>query len=261
MTFVPPRRGHVVSFLLITLCGAWAAGEADAQLFGAREVGRSPTRRASPSLLNRASNDESSRRAPAGESGPPLESIGTIVDESARFLRGNRQATDFVGADTAESERFIGTQQSGLGEMIESAVDEGLEIETGEDANQTIEPVIPPRLLLNAPRLKLGFSAPAPREDEISVTVLRHLQATLPDLDSNSFEVSVEEGVAILRGSVASERDRKMAALLVGFEPGIGQVRNELTVASLSPSRTDSLSPSAPGGPSNSLSSPSSGLR
>jgi len=182
-----------------------------------------------------------------------------MIDEGARYVRGNREATDFVGADTAESGRFVGAQQSGLGELIESAVEEGMEIEVSDDANQAIEPVLPPRMLLNPPRLQLGFSAPLRPSAEITTTVLRRLQTTLPDLDPNLFEVSVAEGVAILRGTVASERNRKMAALLIGFEPGIARVQNDLTVAS--PSRPDEspLSPAA--APADPLPPPPDDLR
>jgi hypothetical protein len=243
-----------VAILFVAVTGVFHAGEAEAQLFGSRDIGRSVTRRARPSLSTRAAdgngsstNASGSSRAGAGATGEaraPLESIGTMVDEGARYVRGNREATDFVGADTAEAERFVGALQSGAGELIQSAVEEQLEIETAEDANQVIEPVLPPRMLLTPPRLQLGFSAPARPSVEMSATVLQHLQAALPSLDPNWFEVSVAEGVATLRGTVASERDRKMAALLVGFEPGIARVQNELTVAM--PVRQEDVPPAAP---------------
>jgi hypothetical protein len=165
-----------------------------------------------------------------------LESVGTMVDEDARFIRGNRDPSNFVGADTGEAERFIGAQQSGLGEVIEAAIAEGLESEVAEDANQVAEPVVPPRTLLNAPRLQVGFTSPLPAVDNLNATVEARLQQTLELSDSGRVEVLVEDRVAILRGTVPSERDRKMAGLLAGFEPGISRVRNELTVASSGPS-------------------------
>jgi hypothetical protein len=164
--------------------------------------------------------------------GPGLESIGTIVDEGARFIRGNRAVTDFVGADSAETARFVGMLQSGTGEQLQSAVDDNLGIDAGTDVNRVIEPVIPPRLRLNAPRLELGFVARQPPTELVQVTAVQRLQNRLPDLDPSLFEVSVADGVATLRGLVASERDRTMAALLLGFEPGIVRVQNELTVVS-----------------------------
>jgi hypothetical protein len=162
--------------------------------------------------------------------GPALETIGTIVDETARFIRGNRAATDFVGADSGEASRFVGMLQSGVGEQLQSAVDDNLAIEADTDVNRVTEPVIPPRLQLNAPRLELGFVARRQPAEWKQITAVQRLQTSLPALDPSSFEVSVVDGVATLRGTVVSERDRKMAALLLGFEPGIARVQNELTV-------------------------------
>ena len=201
--------------LAVALVGLWLVHDACAQQQGNRA--RAALRR--PGVAG-AQNAE----------GPALETIGTIVAETARFIRGNRAATDFVGADSGESSRFVGAIQSGLGEQLQSAVDENLGVETDTDVNRVTEPVMPPRLLLNAPRLELGFVARRPSEEWKQVTAVRQLQTSLPDLDPSSFEVSVVDGVATLRGTVVSERDRKMAALLLGFEPGIARVQNELTV-------------------------------
>ena len=206
--------------LILVLGGLGFASNADAQLFGERSVGRPVARR--PGAAN-------AQNAPA-PAGPTLESIGVMVDESARYVRGNREVTDFVGSAGTEGSRFVGALQAGAGELVQSAVDDSLQIETGTEVNRVIEPVIPARMRLNAPRLELGFSVRSQPADVMHPTVLRRLQTSLPGLDPGQFEVSVAEGVAILRGTVASERDRKMAALLVGFEPGIGRVQNELTV-------------------------------
>jgi hypothetical protein len=130
---------------------------------------------------------------------------------------------------------------------VQSAVDDSLQIETGVEVNQVIEPVIPARMRLNAPRLELGFPVRSQPADVMHLTVLRRLQTSLPGLDPSRFEVSVADGVAILRGTVASERDRKMAALLVGFEPGIGRVQNELTVENPAWTPETGSSPAADG--------------
>jgi len=41
---------------------------------------------------------------------------------------------------------------------------------------------------------------------------------------------SYENGAVVLRGSVATERDKKMMAKLMMLEPGVDSVRNELSV-------------------------------
>jgi len=55
--------------------------------------------------------------------------------------------------------------------------------------------------------------------------------ATRPPFKSVSIVPPVN-GVVILRGSVATEDDRKLAALIVRMEPGVRQVQNELEVKS-----------------------------
>ena len=204
---------------IVAIVGIWCASDASGQMFGDRRVARPTTQRAA------AGNAEE-------RAGPALESVGTIVDETARYVRGNRAVTDFVGSDSADASRFVGMHQSGLGEMLQSAVDDNLQVQTvAPDVNRVVEPVVPPRLRLNAPRLELGFVARPQNVQQTEVTVVRRLQSSLPTLDPDGFEVSVADGVATLRGTVASERDRRMAELLLSFEPGIGQIQNDLTVA------------------------------
>ncbi len=204
---------------MLAFVGIWCASDASGQVFGDRRGGRPLPPRPGP-----ASGQQ--------ETSPALESVGTIVDESARFLRGNRAVTDFVGADSADASRFVGMSQSGLGEMLQSAVDDNLRVETAaSEVNRVVEPVIPPRLRLNAPRLELGFVVRPQNAQQTEVTAVRRLQSSLPTLDPDWFEVSVADGVATLRGTVASERDRRMAELLLSFEPGIGRIQNDLTVA------------------------------
>ncbi len=45
--------------------------------------------------------------------------------------------------------------------------------------------------------------------------------------------VSMEGGVAVISGSVATARDRALIARLVSLEPGVGPIENRLTVAGL----------------------------
>jgi hypothetical protein len=155
-----------------------------------------------------------------------------MVDENARFIRGNRDATDFVGADAGEAQRFVGRQQAGQAqEEIRSAVDQ-LQVETATDANQTAGPTLPPRMRLNAPRLKVGFDFTPQADADIGTQLASRLQTALRQNGSRRIDVSVTGDEAVLRGEVASERERKLAELLVRFEPGITRVQNELQVRS-----------------------------
>jgi len=237
----------LVALSIVVLLGC--AGEATAQLFGQRNLGRPLSRRTSSS----AQSSSAAQRG-QGETDPRrlltesrFENVGT-VDESARYIRGNRQATDFVGSDLGETRGFVGSSQATeIGEeaAITSAIDD-LQIETAPDANLTAQPVVPTRTGMYPPRLQVGFDfKPRPR-GEISTKLVDRLGSALSLAESSSIEVLVEGDVAILRGEVPSERGRRMAGLLVRFEPGIADVRNELKVNQHGAARSHSMAAPAP---------------
>jgi len=208
------------------------AGGARAQLFGERTLGRSLSRQNSPSTARGTTTARTTGRTtntPAAKSAPG-ESTPSLMSEGARFIRGNRAASDFVGAGTAETRRFVGSEQAGAdaGE-IRSAIDD-LQVEAAPDANQTAGAVRTPRVPMNAPRLRVDFDFSPQATMEVSDQLTRRLQTALLRTGTSRIEVSVAGGEAILRGEVASARDRKLAELLVGFEPGIASVRNQLAV-------------------------------
>jgi hypothetical protein len=76
----------------------------------------------------------------------------------------------------------------------------------------------------------LDSRTPAGNPAAAVADVIRHnkqIQSTSP------ITITVENETAILRGQVANEHDRQLAEILTRFEPGIWQVRNELTVGEL----------------------------
>ena len=80
------------------------------------------------------------------------------------------------------------------------------------------------------PRLKVDFGfAPRPTA-QVSTELTLRLESSLALAGTGSIEVSKEGGKAILRGQVASERDRRLARLLLLLEPGISTVENQLIV-------------------------------
>ena len=236
-----------VALLLFAVVGlAACSSPAHAQLFGERTVG-------GPSLSRRPSPGQtgsSSRQFPTGASRtsrttmasgaerPTFESVGEMVDENARFVRGNREAADFVGSGLEDVQNFVGMQQTDIEADIRSAVDE-LIIEETPDVNLLTQPVIPPRMLLNSPRLQVGFDFTPRPADIVSSQLTRRVGSKLSSNGSNRIEVWVEDGVAILRGEVVSERDRKLAGILVGFEPGVARVQNEIQLATATPANVD----------------------
>ncbi len=206
--------------------GAWA------QLFGERTLGRSISRQASPSAANRSTAARTTGRTTSGAAAKPApgETTASLMSENARFVRGNRTVSDFVGAGAAETRRFVGSEQAGAdAEEVRSAIDE-LVVEATPDANQTAGALRAPRVPMNTPRLRMDFEFAPQAPAEVSDQLTRRLQAALLRTGTSRIEVSVAGDEAILRGEVASARDRKLAELLVGFEPGVASVRNQLAV-------------------------------
>lgn len=198
-----------------------AASDSQAQLFGQRSAGRSTPSQGQPS-------------GAAAARAAPLESVGLMVDEQARYIRGNRQAGAFVGRDADDTAAFVGSQQAGADVELRSAIDE-LAIETLPDQNQLQTPPMPPRTMLYAPRLRVDFTYASRSEPELSNDLVRRLQTSLGLTDPRGVQVAIDEGVAVLRGQVPSDRARKLAEHLVRFEPGITRVRNELQLSTAPP--------------------------
>lgn len=220
----------VVTVFVSSLPAAGALG----QLFGDRTLGRSVSRQATPSAASRTTSARPVGRT-TGNNTPGAqaagESTGSLISADARFVRGNRSAADFVGSDTGETQAFVGRAQGVAAEEIRSAVDE-LEVELAPDANQTAGAVRPPRVPMYAPRLRIDFGFAPQAASEVSAALTRRLQAAPFRAGTSPIAVSVADGVATLRGEAASAQDRKLAELLVRFEPGIVSVQNQLTVPS-----------------------------
>ncbi|MHC4878714.1 MAG: BON domain-containing protein [Planctomycetota bacterium] len=213
------------------------------QLFGERSLGRSLSRRARPTLSS-------------------MEEAGTVTSDR-RFLRGQRDRTDFVGGGDTGS--FVGaTQGRTEGTVTSSTV--GLREEARRAVNVLRGPQ--PATGKYLPRLMAAFEVnarPAPSSSQERLQsrfrVPGRADSTPSDKQTGrrsrdrtaastindrrhrrrlqaSIEVSVEARAATLSGVAASEHDRRLAALLAAFEPGIDSVNNQIQVGS-DPAATD----------------------
>lgn len=213
-----PLIALAVAFAFLLSVGSDAAR---AQLFGERTLGKSLSakdRTAGKSFLDQA-----------------VEGAGQL-DENARYVRGNRTAEDFVGADKTEVAGFVGMSQVETDAPTRSAVD-NLRVRTGQNANRTIAPPMGASLL-NSPRLQLALDAQdasVATASEVSSQMAQRLTTALRSRGPNHIEVSLEDCTAIVRGVVASERERTLAAILLQFEPGVDRVLNELVVQPAQP--------------------------
>lgn len=208
------QRARCRFFLLVaTLLVVSGTSEGWAQLFGSQTAGRRP----------------SMRRSRPGAAPPSLRAAGTEVRGSERFVRGNRRTGDFVGTDSREARSFVGSEQATGSGSVRSAVDGLREKRTVRTSlNQPRTPIRPTQMY--DPKLKVAFDPPRSLQSARATALSQRLTRTFGAADVMPIGALVEGRKAIVYGTVASERDRYLAELLVLLEPGISDVQNDLVV-------------------------------
>jgi hypothetical protein len=187
--------------------------EAQAQLFGSRQMGNPLIRQSAPGGGEFAGN------------------IG-MVQGNERFIRGNRRASDFVGADNREAQGFVG--QVNAANLNPAQIPTTLG--TPQRANRAPQINRPAQRhrpnTLHYPTLELGFQPEPEALQRLAASAAEQIAQSLDERFGSRIEVSVEERTAILRGEVDSADASRLAELMAGFEPGVSSVRNELRVNS-----------------------------
>lgn len=144
-----------------------------------------------------------------GQAGAP----GTMV--------GFSNAGAFIGRGQAGQQQ--GFQQ--FGNMMQQLNRGNVRPNQGGNQQQTPQRAIHPRQ-----RVAFDYEAPPVAVvTEVVQTRFQRLATRRPELAGISFSLD-GAGVARLRGSVASDDARRLAEALVGLEPGVRQVENELLV-------------------------------
>lgn len=78
--------------------------------------------------------------------------------------------------------------------------------------------------------MSLGFDGPAVNGAQVNSVLQDRLgRMSLPDR-LKSIQVSVDGQTAVLKGTVASERDKKMMERLISLEPGVHAIKNEIQI-------------------------------
>jgi hypothetical protein len=199
--------------------------EARAQLFGERNLGGGLTRNQGPSpAVGRG----------GGGSGMEFRSV-----DPERFVRGQRRADSFVGGAQMEpGSDFVGREIPTQTGAIRSAIDGTLPRQPARRASRINRPLTPtPRNMVGAPRFAIGadsFSTSEPQRADGDLFATREEQLTdvLVRRVSPDVAVRLENRRAILEGTVNSDHGRRLAEIMLGFEPGIDEVVNRLEVTS-----------------------------
>ncbi len=156
------------------------------------------------------------------------EGVGEVTG-TERFVRDARQPGQFVGADSSDTQNFF-SQQSNVSQLNNLPANRNANRQNagrnGAQQNRT-------RILRR--RLNPGFRYPQISETVVSSKInARFNRLSTPNAPLD-IQVAVEGQTALLRGTVASEEERKLAETLVSLEPGVWEVRNELTVSAQRP--------------------------
>ena len=202
------RLSITIAALLFT--GSLLAGEANAQLFGERNLGSS--------LRGRSTTRSAGRN-------PGLDPSGRRFDRRSR--RGG-----FVGTDRSDRRSFVGRNDAGPTPRVQSAVS-GIRTAGGSSAansvgqQQAIGQMYPPRLEL-ASDLRASRDLRRVIDADTAIELANQLTELM---DGSAIEVSVVDRIATIRGVVVSAKDRRRAEILASFEPGVSVVVNDLRLA------------------------------
>lgn len=248
----PSRSRRKIQLALGALMAVGTFGQfttAQAQLIGNRTVGSAPGNIQQTSPSGRIGAGSFTNAAPgAGPIGANGISVGTNpgggISQNGRFVRGNRQRGDFVGSNRTDLKGFVGAGQA-VGTGNAPSATSSLRLETsGQRVNRPLPPL--PKKSMYYPKLVLDQSDSARGEVIRSPEFQGEVQDRLRRSGYPQVAVQWNAGVAVLSGQVATEREREMAETLLGFEPGISEIRNELQVNPFNSSEGDSTRPTVP---------------
>lgn len=181
---------------------------------------------------------------------------GTRGTAGQQAAPGIGQVQSFSGGFVGRSDnvgRFVGQQQAGSGLQatpLGGAGRAGGGLRQRTNANPLNDPNNPigggfggnqnrRQGYIVRPQQRIAFEYPARSASEVGTSV-RTQFTQIADRRETLGDVRVEtgaNGVVTLRGEVATEDARQLAAAVARLEPGVREVRNELTVAGATPDR------------------------
>jgi len=207
---------------------AMRASSSTTSMFGSRSSGQGSST-GNRSFLGGSGSD--------GSSGSARSSMGGATGD--QLLRSSRGAQAFVGADTGDTRNFIGFTDAGTGSsrstsasglsnyrrsstyLGNSPYSRGGYYGSGRYGRTTTTV---------RPTLELGFNHAAPAPEPLATGLAHRLNQASSLGFVQAAGVSLENGTAVLRGSVASDHQRALAEQLLLLEPGVRRVDNQLTV-------------------------------
>jgi hypothetical protein len=237
-----------------------SGGSTSSGLFGSRTVGQSGSLQPAQNSLfggTGAVSNSNTRSSGIGSSATTQELQSGTVTGGERFINANRNAAQsFVGVDASEIRGVgqvggtaLGTGQQGM---------RGLQNQFNQNQFRQFDQLRQQLQNFNnfnqqgartqvRIALTLGFE---PMASAAATPVAAIAQQRLPRLPGVNLvgapQVLMEGRTAVVRGLVASERDRELVSRLLLLEPGVSAVRNEMTVAGSTGPGSTPIPPSDP---------------
>lgn len=158
------------------------------------------------------------------QGGDPFDSAGRDPFER----RSGLDERGFVGRDAEDvRENFRRSRGRQRGTMMFDMMLENLNEMRRSDRRYQAEQQPPPPVRV---RFRPIFQYARPAAAEVAATMQDRMTRSLATTGSSA-SVSLEGGVATLRGSASTERDRKVAERMAALQPGVQRVDNQLRVA------------------------------
>lgn len=257
--------------------------------FGSRALGQGVT--AGQRTMGRGTTGGSAMGGAMGAAGSA--NVGQI-DSSERFLRQNRQAGSFVGADSRDNTGYLlGGQGNAAGARTGTTAARGMQnfntrgtqnFNRGANVNRggmganlfgamgglgglggmggargqkrevrTALSVAFDHPAIDAGRVTEQISRRLNGSEPVAVTGIQRVRALTPVQAARD-----SDGSLVLKGTVATERDRALAERLALLEPGVWKVKNEITVSADAdpPAVPPSPALTAPGQPALGIAAP-----
>lgn len=245
-----------LTFILSSLGIIFAASAASAQqtssyysgtqtngLFGSNTLGGTSS--------GSTGNSLSSGSGGATGGGSAQQNVAVTARNTAPTVQLTQQRGAFVGADSSDTTNLRSLQNATQGRNGGASGLAQLQSLFGGNPNALFggqyqgATQTRPQVRLT---LKLGFK-PQP----VSTTRVQMFESRLMKLPGINWagpaQVMMEGRTAVLRGTVATEEDRDLAAALAKMEPDVLSVRNELVVADSPESAGESVPPAAASSP------------
>jgi hypothetical protein len=141
---------------------------------------------------------------------------------------GNGGGVNFVGRDAADAQGVWGQTSNAANQLFNNMNRNMRQQSRRSNSNkQTVQnPPQPMRV-----EVKVGFAPPAQSSNQLAEAIRTRLSKILADHQMSPVNFSMEGDTAVLRGVAASENEWAVIGQLVALQPGVSNVRNEMTLA------------------------------